>query len=100
MNSTTLADGSTRMVAGNPTCRQTSSSTSTTSAPRKLNRGSSTGEKRENVSTTVNTRPQVPEPAGRYHLVVIGAGTAGLVSVPTTVNEDGKVVVDLSKPSG
>ena len=34
----------------NPTSRPTSSSTSTTSAPRKLNRGSTAGEKRENVS--------------------------------------------------
>jgi hypothetical protein len=42
--------------AGNPPCRPTLSNTSTTSAPQKLNRGSTAGEKRENVSTIVSTR--------------------------------------------
>ena len=51
---------STRMTAGNPTARPTLSSTSTTSAPRKSNRGSIAGEKRENVSTIVSTRSFVP----------------------------------------
>jgi hypothetical protein len=36
------------MTAGSPTSRPTLSSTSTTSAPRKLKRGSIAGEKREN----------------------------------------------------
>ena len=44
------------MAAGNPTSRQTLSSTSTTSAPWKLNRGSIAGEKRENVSIAEFTR--------------------------------------------
>jgi hypothetical protein len=46
----------TRIVAGNPTCRPTLSSNSTTSAQRNVKRGSSAGEKRENVSTIVSTR--------------------------------------------
>jgi len=44
----------TRITAGNPPCRPNLSSTSTTSAPQKLNRGSTAGEKRENVSTIVS----------------------------------------------
>ncbi len=43
---------STRMLDGNPISRPTLSST----APRKLKRGSNAGEKREKVSTIVSTR--------------------------------------------
>jgi len=44
------------VVAGNPIARPTLSSTSTTSAPRKVKRGSDAGEKRGKVSTIVSTR--------------------------------------------
>lgn len=47
---------STRIVAGSPTCRPTLSSTLMTSIPRNMKRGSSAGDKRENVSTIVSTR--------------------------------------------
>ena len=51
---------STRIAVGIRTGRPTLSSTSTTSAPRKLNRGSIAGEGRENVSMIVSTRSLRP----------------------------------------
>ena len=39
-----------------PTCRPTRSETSTTSAPRKVNRGSNASENRDNVSMIVSSR--------------------------------------------
>jgi hypothetical protein len=61
------------MLAGNPIARPTLSSTSTTSLPRKVSRGSSAGENRENVSTIVNTRSFVPlDPASEHTKVDCG----------------------------